>query len=262
MAIEVGDIITISYVERCNGTVFATNIEEVAKDNDLYEEERTYAPIIICVGRDHLAKGLQDEFIGKDVGAKGTVFVPAEKAYGERSKDKVHSIDKKEFEKGTSVGDSVRHPEYGNGLIVNKVGPRFIVDFNDGLAGRDIEYDYEIHESVTDPAEQLSRMLHRMVNGEFDVSFEDGKGIVSLNVPLMNMEQWNKMKFGLVWELLAKLPSLDSLVFHEEYENLFNLKPVIPGDESESPESESSESESESSESDSPAPDLTPAQDE
>jgi len=226
MAIEIGDIITISYVERCDGTVFATNIEQVARDNNLYNEKDKYTPIIISVGRDFLAKGLQDELVGKEVGAKGTVAVPAEKAYGERTREKVHSIDKKEFAKDVTVGSYIRHPEYGSGFVVNKIGQRFVVDFNDALAGRDLEYDYEIHEIITDPSEQLSRMLTRLVTGEYDVSFENGKGIVRVKVPLVQMEQWNQMKIALVWEVLGRLRSLETLEFREEYENLFNMKPV------------------------------------
>ena len=226
MAIENGDIITISYVERCDGIVFATNIEEVARDNNLYDEKDKYTPIIISVGRDFLAKGLQEELVGKEVGAKGTVAVPAEKAYGERNNEKVHSMEKKEFGKDVTVGSYIRHPEYGEGLVVNKIGQRFVVDFNDVLAGRDLEYDYEIHEMITDPSEQLSRMLSRLVTGEYDVSFENGKGIVSVKVPLVQLEQWNQMKFSLVWEVLGRLRTLETLEFREEYENLFNMKPV------------------------------------
>ena len=249
MVIELGNIITISYVERCDGIVFATNIEEVARDNNLYSEKVKYIPTIICVGKDSFAKGLHDEFVGKEVGTKGTVLVPVEKAYGERSTDKIHSIDKKEFEKDVKVGSYIRHPDYGSGLVVNKIGPKFIVDFNETLAGRDIEYDYEIHEIVTDPAEQLSRLINRLVTGEFNVSFENGTGIIDVTIPLVSMEQWNQLKATLIWELLGRLSDLEIIEFREKYENIFNMKPAEAPEFANEEKTESEEFHSESVES-------------
>jgi len=227
MAIEIGDIITISFTERCDGRVCATNIEEIARDNDLYNDKDKYIPAVISVGRDTLAKGLQNELIGKEVGAKGTVAVSAEDAYGERDSEKVHSIDKKALSKDVTIGSYIRHPEYGDGIVANKIGQRFIVDFNNPLAGQDLEYDYEIHEIITDPAEQLTRMLNRLViGGKFDVSFENGKGIIATKISVVHMDQWTQIKPALIWQLFGRFLSLETLEFREEYENIFNMKPV------------------------------------
>ena len=229
MAIEVGDIITISYVERCDGLVIATNIEGVATDNDIYDEKGDYTPSIISVGKDFLARGLHNELVGKEVGAKGTVLVSAEEAYGVRKEEKVHSIDKKQFEKGTQIGSYIRHPQYGTGLVVNKIGPKYIVDFNDSLAGREIEYEYEIHEIITDPAEQFIQITRQLTKGieiELDVSFEDGKGIVQAHVPLMQAEQWSRVRGTLLWEVFGRLSSTEKIEFKEEYENYFHMKAV------------------------------------
>ena len=229
MAIQVGDIITINYVERCDGIVIATNIEQVARDNDILNENAEYSPIVLCVGHDFLGAGLHEELVGKEVGAKGTVLVSAEKAYGERNNEKVNSLSIKQFEKGTKVGDSIRHSELGIGLIVNKIGQKFIVDFNDRLAGRDIEYEYQICEIITDPNQQFIQMMRRFtsnLNVQLDISCKDGKGTLHAKVPLGYTDQWVGLRGALLWEIFGRLSSLESIEFHEEYTNIFNLKPV------------------------------------
>jgi len=226
MAIEKGDIISISYVERIDGRVFTTNIEQVARDTGIYEEEKEYIPYILSVGYDDPPQGFQNELMGKEVGAKGTAVIPPELAYGERDEEGVHSVDEKELEEDIAVGDIVEHEEYGEGVIVNKIGKRFIVDFNHPLAGREIEYEYEIHEIITDPVEQISRMLNRMVVGQYDISFEDGNGIISTDIAMFDIWSWNQTKLHLVVSLLGRIRSLESLEFREKYENFFNKKLV------------------------------------
>ena len=217
MALRVGDIITISYVERCEGTVISTNIEQVARDNDIYDENEDNCPIPICIGRDRFVDGFHDELIGKEVGAKGIVLVPVEKAYGKRSNENVRSIDKKEFEEDIKVGDYVYHLEYENGFVVDKVGKKFVVDFNDPLAGRDITYEYEIHELITDPAEQFSRMVTHLLSDEINTSFEDGNGIIYVDISNPNMASWHHMKKRFMLEIFIKIVALKSIEIREKY---------------------------------------------
>lgn len=229
MTIEFGNIITINYVQRTDGIVIETNIEQVAEDNDVYDEENDYTPIVITVGHGGLLPGLHEELVGKEVGAKGTVLVSAEMAYGERRLDKIHSIDRKNFDKDIMVGSHVRHSNYGIGVVVNKIGKKFVVDFNDTLAGKDIEYEYEICEHITDPAEQFIRTVNHMLKGldilndEWDTSFEDGKGIITVNVPIRYITMWHLMRESLIWTLLGNISSLKKVEFREEFENVFTF---------------------------------------
>jgi FKBP-type peptidyl-prolyl cis-trans isomerase SlyD len=158
MEIAFDDIITISFIERCDGRVLQTNIEQVAKDNGIYNENADYAPIVIRVGDDTFPEELYDDLIGKEIGAKGTVIFPPDKPYEEPSREKIHSLNKKDFKKLPKIGDYIHNAKYGKGIVINMIGSRIIADFNDRLAGKNIEFDYEIHEVITDPAEQFSRI--------------------------------------------------------------------------------------------------------
>ena len=42
------------------------------------------------------------------------------------------------------------------GVVVNKVGNRYLVDFNHPLAGQEVTYVYKIEEMVEDPIAKLA----------------------------------------------------------------------------------------------------------
>ena len=224
MEVGFGDIITISFIERCDGKVVNTNIEDIARDNDIYDEEYDYGPTAINVGNDDFPDGLHDELVGKEVGAKGTVIIPPEKAYGERSSEYVRSMNKKEFDEVPSIGEVVPDSEYGDGIVVNKIGSQIIIDYNHKFAGKEIEYEYEIHEIIIDPAEQFFRMLDQLLTHSYEAAFEEdeGNGIISLKIPTKRIFWWNVDRVDLAFELFNKHPSLETLEFREEYENIYH----------------------------------------
>ncbi|MDR2855407.1 MAG: FKBP-type peptidyl-prolyl cis-trans isomerase [Methanomicrobiales archaeon] len=224
MEIEFDDIITISFIERCDGEVVDTNIKEIARESGIYDEKKDYIPFVTRVGGDDFPEAFYDEITGKEVGAKGTIILPPEKAYGERNNEKIHSVHKKDLKTVPKIGEIISEPDYGDGVVVNKIGSQFIIDFNHKFAGKDIEYEYEVHERITDPAEQFFRLLDRFLEREYDASFEDEVGTISVTISAEQIFSWNVQRVFLAVELLDKHPSLDSLEFHEEYENVIFTK--------------------------------------
>jgi len=224
MAVEFDDVITISFAEWCNGEVLRTSIKEIARDSGIYNEGVKYIPIAMRIGGRTFPKGLYDELIGKEAGAKGTVVLPPDKAYGERSKEKIQKIHKKNFEEVPEVGEIVSNPDDGDGVVVGKIGPHIIVDFNHALAGKEVRFEYEIHKIVKDPAEQLSHMLEHLMACEYESSFEDGNGIISVKLPTEAIFDWNLEKVPFIAKLFERHPSLDTLELREEYENIFHTR--------------------------------------
>lgn len=83
---ESGDKIAVNYKGMLlNGNVFDTSIEAVAKENNLYNEKRTYAPFEFIVGRGQVIRGWDEAFTQVKVGTKATIFIPSPLAYGTRS---------------------------------------------------------------------------------------------------------------------------------------------------------------------------------
>ena len=88
MVVQKGDFIKLSYTGKLeNGTVFDTTDANVAKENAIYNEQASYGPETVVVGKGFVVAGLDEDLIGKDVGEKGTVTVPPEKGFGLRRID-------------------------------------------------------------------------------------------------------------------------------------------------------------------------------
>ena len=85
-----GSNINISYAGYLeNGTLFDSNIESVLKQFGKYDENRAkqngYAPLVFPVGKkDGLIPGFLEGVNLMTIGDKGTLFIPAKLAYGER----------------------------------------------------------------------------------------------------------------------------------------------------------------------------------
>jgi FKBP-type peptidyl-prolyl cis-trans isomerase 2 len=219
--IRVGDVITINFVKRGDGKVLETNIEQIARDNNIYDERIDYSPLIICVGEDGFPEDLHDDLEYREVGEKGIVMLSRYGDYEDRCMEDMQSIEKKDLKEGTKVGSYVNLEEHGKGLVIEDIGAEFLVDFDDPLAGKYYEFKYEIQEKITDPAEQFLRILNTLAEIELNASFENGNGIICVEMSLATMVFWNMTKGNLLETLCGKLPCLDTLEFRERYGSNF-----------------------------------------
>ena len=96
-----------------------------------------YGPVTICVGQKHVITGLDEELVGKKVGTEADVTVLPEKAFGERDSKKVQSYPKNKFKDKPVRGMRINVEEHGEGVVVDVIGSRVIVDFNAPLAWPD-----------------------------------------------------------------------------------------------------------------------------
>ena len=84
-AIAQGATIKFNYVGRLlNGTIFDTNLEEVAKENNMLQEGRPYEPLQIPAGVGQMIPGVDEALIKMKVGEKATLIIPFQLAYGDR----------------------------------------------------------------------------------------------------------------------------------------------------------------------------------
>lgn len=77
--IKVGDTVIIDYILYLNGSVYNTNIEKVAKDNNILENNTR--PLSFKVGEGKVVKGLEEGVIGMKLGESKNLTVPPEKAF-------------------------------------------------------------------------------------------------------------------------------------------------------------------------------------
>jgi FKBP-type peptidyl-prolyl cis-trans isomerase len=65
-----------------NGRVFDTSIESVARDNNIFSENRNYIPLRFILGRGQLIEGFESAIAIMEAGDKATVIMPSIFGYG------------------------------------------------------------------------------------------------------------------------------------------------------------------------------------
>lgn len=83
--VEIGRNVAINYTGRLlDGKVFDTSVETVAKNNDIWEPGRKYAPLSYQVGNMSLIRGWDKGVINQPEGSKLTLIIPSWLGYGQQ----------------------------------------------------------------------------------------------------------------------------------------------------------------------------------
>ncbi len=216
MPIQKGDFIKLSYTGKLeNGTVFDTTDANVAKEYGIYNEQASYGPETVVVGKGFVVAGLDEDLEGKDIGYKGTVTIPPEKGFGMRRIDQIETIPVKKFREPIRPG--VRVNVGGRtGTVESIAGGRARVNFNSPLAGETLIYEYTIDSSIENRDEKVAAIL-RMFTGK-DIEHTIGDGKVTIEVPkdFQFNQRWLISKGAIVAQL-QELEGIEDVVFQETY---------------------------------------------
>lgn len=145
--VKAGDTVRVDYVGKLeNGTVFDTSIEEVAKQEGIYVEGTSYAPITFVVGSGQMIKGFDDAVIGMKEGEEKTITISPEQAYGEYNESRVVAVPLKELNLSeTPKVGQIYGDMYGNRFKVVAVNESHVtVDANHELAGKSLIFDIKL----------------------------------------------------------------------------------------------------------------------
>ncbi|HIE31320.1 MAG TPA: peptidylprolyl isomerase [Methanosarcinales archaeon] len=216
MPVEDRDFIKINYTGRFeDGTVFDTTDEEIAKESDIYDENARYEPFIVIVGAKHVVEGLDEDFIGKDIGYHGTIKVPPEKCYGERKPELITTHPTTRFKEKLSKGMRVSI-DGKEGTVVMTIGRKVRIDFNNPMAGETLIFDYTIEDIIDEDLEKIRYLLKSNFATDFDVKIDDGNVLIESPHILLFNERWLVLKERLAQELLQSL-DIESVKFVETY---------------------------------------------
>ncbi|MEB2774892.1 FKBP-type peptidyl-prolyl cis-trans isomerase [Algoriphagus sp. D3-2-R+10] len=79
-----GTTMTVDYAGYLlDGTLFDTSIESIAKENNMFKEERPYAPLPVTVGMGQVIPGWDEGLLLLKKGSKCKFLIPSPLAYGE-----------------------------------------------------------------------------------------------------------------------------------------------------------------------------------
>ena len=153
------------------------------------------------------------------------------KAFGEHKKDELKAVDKKALPQKVAMLDRVT-VEGREGVVVNKIGNRYLVDFNHPLAGQEVTYVYKIEEIVEDPIAKLAGTIRLFTGREMKVS-NAHKNFVSVEVPpmmAMYNQNWMMTEYMITQEAFGLFPEIESVKFVETFPRP-NLKVDEPAEE-------------------------------
>ncbi len=171
---EEGELVLVDYVGEADGEIFDLTVEERAREEGLDPEDFNFEPIPVLVGENYVIEGLKEALEDMQVGEEKEVEIPPEKAYGERSSDKVRTYPEKEFqEQGVDVapGEEIMIGRQ-RGRVISVESGRVRIDFNHPLAGNTLNYWIKTTEKVEDDEEKARNIVEHLA-GHFDYEIED-----------------------------------------------------------------------------------------
>lgn len=194
------DFVEIEYTGRVKeeGTIFDTNQEKIAKENEVYDKNNDYSPVIICVGENNILKALEEQMIGKETGKEYEFEISADNAFGRKDAKLIQMIPLNKFRQQNI------HPIPGLQLNIDGVfgivktvsGGRVLVDFNHPLAGKDLVYNVKINRIVDDNTEKLKALLNmhlHIKDAEIEVKEEGANINLKRDVPKQAQEEFKKI---------------------------------------------------------------------
>lgn len=183
--IKTDDFVEINYTGKLkeNNIIFDTTDETLAKENMLHNKSIVYKPVIICVGKHQILKGIDDALIGKEAGSKFTITLGQDEAFGRKDIKNVQLVATNKFtkEKINPMPGLTVNVDGMNGVVKTVAGGRTIVDFNHPLAGKDVVYDIEVVRLVTDQDEKIQSFMDLTMHLGAHVKTLDGKTKITLH---------------------------------------------------------------------------------
>jgi peptidylprolyl isomerase len=223
LAVEKGDFVLIDYVAKIEetGRVFDTNIEDVAKRENLHKEGATYESLFVVVGEGWVLKGVDEQLVGLELNKEIDAKIPPEKGFGPRDPKKIKLIPLRYFK------DSIPRPNMeveidGKIAVVRSVGAgRVQVDFNPPLAGKTLIYSINVKKILEDDKEKMLALIHRRIPsiGIEKFKLEVTKENVTIELPneAFLLEGIQFMKKGIANDLQKFFPNINGVTFIEKY---------------------------------------------
>ncbi|MDP2789377.1 MAG: peptidylprolyl isomerase [bacterium] len=217
MSIQKGDFIKVSYTGKTadDGHVFDTTDEDVAKANKIYNEKGKYGGDVVIAGAGHTVAGLDEDLIGKDVGYKGSVTIPPEKAFGHRNPELIESIQITKFKERPKVGMMVEIDGRPS-MVIRVIGRMAQVDFNRFLAGQTVAYDYEIKEKIEDIEGKVKGLLSLYIGKDFSIQINNETATVEIEPELTYNQRWLMSKRQIAREIISNT-DIKEILYVERY---------------------------------------------
>jgi len=194
MTLKKKDFIEIKFTAKIKeGDIFDSNIKEDIEDIELKTKAK---PFIFCLGEGMFLQGVEDFLIGKDIGEYNIELSP-EKAFGKRDANLVQMMSIKIFaEQNVNPIPGVMFNFDGRiGKVLTVTGGRVMVDFNNPIAGKDVEYKVRILRKVEDINEKTKALIDFLFKRDLKFEIKEKKLTIEVEKPMKQFIEMFKDKF-------------------------------------------------------------------
>ena len=265
-----GDIVEFefdAYIKETDELIETTH-EELAKEHDMFDENREYKPIPVVVGSDKaLVQGLNEHMVKKaEVGKEQEVNVPPDKGYGLRDAKLVELHSKREIMRLPEFSKGDAFPYVGMQIILKNrpawissiTAGRIRVDFNHRFAGKTLHYKYKIVKKIDKVEDKIKAIMdmHYATKDEFQIDINKKKKQVDIVLPDICKydNKWTLAKYAVIADL-RDVTNMEIIRFVEEY--IKKEAPEEKKEEGEKKEEAKAEEKKEEAPKDSEVPDDT-----
>ena len=219
---DTGAIVHIDYdlYNVGSGDLIETTREDIAKEHEVFDESRTYEPMITVIGDGRLIGGFEAHLAEAETETEYTFDIEPTDAYGERDSSLVETISQNVLMRSVSdpnmlgIGAPV---EIGgrNGVLQMLRAGRARIAYNHPLAGTTLRYTYTLVKLVEDRSERVATLLQMNTGrSDFEVEFEADDVTITLPDSIAYDQNWAYAKFSLVRALREHL-EVGVVVFRE-----------------------------------------------
>ena len=193
------DFVEISFTGFRDGKPFDSNRKSDLKELDpKAKPEKT----IVIIGEGMVVSGLDKAFEDKEIGKEYEVHLSYNEAFGQRKRELVKTIPLKVFT------EQKIDPKPGATLFIDNVlvrvitisGARVVTDFNNPLAGKDLDYKFKIVRIIVDDKEKCEAFFEFFFRMIPDFELQDKKVIVKGPKPIEHIVEINKERFKKIME--------------------------------------------------------------
>jgi FKBP-type peptidyl-prolyl cis-trans isomerase SlyD len=225
MAINEGDIIRLNYTGRVEGEIFDTTIEADAEAAGIKNPQKDYEAIVVRVGSNHVIPGLDEALVGKEIGQQYEVEVSQEKGFGPHDMKLVESVNTNQFREKPKFGMRIQSGDR-EGVVVNVIGKKAVVDFNHPFAGKTLDYTFTI-EGMVETVEEKAQGFIKLFSGrKMDLSFAEGTLTLNLPAGINYDKRWVMARGIVVHQIFEYIPEVKDIVFVETFK-----RPEMPAEE-------------------------------
>jgi FKBP-type peptidyl-prolyl cis-trans isomerase 2 len=221
--VKEGSFIKINYTSITleDGKAFDTSVADVAKDNQIFTEEKVYEPMLLVLGSNWFPPMVEKSLIGRELGETVDIIVKAEDAFGPRDPSKIKLVARREFQKvqiNPQKGDWVN---IGNqtGKVLSVTAGRVRMDFNHKLAGYDLKYTIEIKEVINEKEDKIQSIIGRRLPGA-DLS----DSIININGEVVKIELPHRVKYYEYIQFAKKTIAQDIKGIFNEFKTITYLE--------------------------------------